>query len=122
MAKYGLITPCEKCPFRTDIRPYLRPERVDEILHIQGEFPCHKTIKVGDQIDDDDENWCEITDDRNAQVCAGFLILLENEGAPNQMMRIAERLGAYDPSKLRMDAPVYGSIDEAIEAHEDNRC
>ena len=118
MADYGLTTPCANCPFRTDIKPYITSERCEEILNTQGEFPCHKTIRLGDPISDDDENWCEIEDESKAQVCAGFLIVLENEERPNQMMRIAERLGAYDASKLRMDAPVYGSVDEAIEAHE----
>ncbi len=82
-----------------------------------GEFHCHKTVKVGDAIDDGDETWCEVEDDSKAQVCAGFLICLENDGSPNQMMRIAERLGLYDPSKLRTDAPVYETIAEAISAH-----
>src|ERR1041385_6471860 len=117
MAEYGLITPCANCPFRTDIRPYITVARVREILSSQGEFHCHKTIEVGDSANDRDETWGEVLDDTKAQVCAGFLICLEHDEAPNQMMRIAERLGLYDASKLRMDAPVYRGMDAAIRAH-----
>jgi hypothetical protein len=35
--------------------------------------------------------------------------MLEKQGLPNQMMRIAERLRYYDRSKLRMDSPVFES-------------
>jgi len=112
---YGLISPCVNCPFRTDIKPYLRADRVREILSSPGEFHCHKTITVDD--DDDDENWGGVIDDRNAQVCAGFLICLEHDGSPNQMMLIAERLGIYDSRRLRMDAPVYRGVRDAVRAH-----
>lgn len=118
MSAYGLKTPCANCPFRTDVKPYIRAERAHDILAAQGEFHCHKTITTGETIVEDcDEEWAEIVDDSHAQVCAGFLIVLEHEGRPNQMMRIAERLGMYDPRKLRMDAPVYHSIKEAVAAH-----
>jgi hypothetical protein len=117
VASYDLITPCKNCPFRSDIKPFITAARAKEILQSQGEFNCHKTIEVGEPIDDDEETWCAVKDDSNAQVCAGFLILLENDGSPNQMMRIAERLRLYDPGKLRMDAPVYKSVRAAISAH-----
>lgn len=121
MADYGLITPCANCPFRSDVRPYITAGRAKEILTSQGEFHCHKTVELGEPIEDDDETWGEVLEDKNAQVCAGFLICLENDGSPNQMMRIAERLRLYDPSKLRMDAPVYKSVREAVAAHRRKR-
>lgn len=117
MSDYGLITPCAQCPFRSDIKPYLSAARVREILTSQGEFQCHKTIELGDGMVEGDENWVEVADDSKAQVCAGFLICLEHDDAPNQMMRIAERLRLYDRSKLRMDAPVYRGVRAAIKAH-----
>jgi hypothetical protein len=101
---YGLVTPCANCPFRTDVRPFITAARVREILSTDGDFPCHKTVTF----DEDDEDGGTINTGKE-QMCAGFLILLEHEQCPNQMMRIAERLGLYDPSKLRMDAPVYKS-------------
>jgi hypothetical protein len=119
--KYGLVSPCKNCPFRTDIKPYITAARAADILRSQGEFHCHKTITIGaEAIDDEvdcDDTFREVIDDKNAQVCAGFLICLEHSGAPNQVMRIAERLGLYDRNKLRMDAPVYRGIEIAIRAH-----
>lgn len=89
MSAYGLITPCSNCSFRTDVRPYIRAERAREILTANGEFHCHKTIEVGDAIvGADDESWGEVMDDKNAQVCAGFLICLEHDDAPNQMRHV----------------------------------
>ena len=38
------------------------------------------------------------------------------QNAPHQMMRICERLGLYDRTKLNMDAPVFGSLAEVRRA------
>jgi hypothetical protein len=38
--------------------------------------------------------------------CAGMLIFLEKRNQPTQMMRICERLGLYDRTKLDMAAKV----------------
>lgn len=119
---YDLRRPCAKCPFRTDIEPFIRAGRAQEIAeHLdRGEFSCHQTT-----VDSEDEDGeCERVDGPNSQHCAGALIMLEAEGRPSQMMRIAERLKntdgtrMYDPSKLDMAAPVYQSRDEFIAAHE----
>ena len=105
--KYTMTDPCSNCPFRTDIEPFLRRERAREIadglVRYQQTFQCHKTI---DYSDVDDEG---VGNDRtkNAQHCAGALIMLEHMDKPNQMMRICERLGLYDRRKLNMDAPVF---------------
>lgn len=118
---YDLRRPCAKCPFRTDIKPYIRHGRALEIAAglERGEFTCHQTTVDSE----DDEGECERVDGPDAQHCAGALIMLEAEGHPSQMMRIAERLRGkdggpmYDPSKLDMTAPVYQSRDEFIDAH-----
>lgn len=47
--------------------------------------------------------------------CAGALILLERANRASQMMRIAERLGMYDRTKLDMQAKVFASFDEMYE-------
>lgn len=108
--KYNLVRPCAKCPFRTDVPPYLTSERVFEIAHdvlAGSDFYCHQTTVPAPE---DDEEWGSsmMAGDRT-QVCAGSLILMEKTGRPNQMMRIAERLGMYDSSRLDMDAPVHAS-------------
>lgn len=109
---FDLRTPCKDCPFRNDIKPYLRPERYQQILESPGLFPCHKTVKHG-ETDDEDEEYSPTSEGQ--KVCAGFLILLEKSGVPNQMMRICERIGDYNYNKLNMEAPVYDSVDELYE-------
>ena len=58
--------------------------------------------------------------DRDKEMCAGSMILSEKEGKPNQVMRIMERIRKYDHTKLDMEAPVYDTFQEFIEAHEEN--
>jgi hypothetical protein len=107
-ARYGLTSPCSNCPFRSDVPPYLRKARVTEIERSleQSEFLCHKTVQHHE--DEHGEVWD--ADTSQSAHCAGALILLEKLGRPSQMMRIAERLGMYDASKLDMSAPVYPSF------------
>ncbi|OCJ12510.1 hypothetical protein A6U86_05665 [Rhizobium sp. AC27/96] len=100
---FDLTKPCAQCPFRNDRRGYLHPERVIEItdaLLNDQTFQCHKTIHKG-----------------APQHCSGALIFLEANERPNQLMRIMERLGAYDRKKLDMDSPVFTDADEMAEHH-----
>lgn len=117
MSDYKLKTPCADCPFRTDVKPYLRAARVasleGDLVHRQGTFTCHKTT-VADPEDDGSR-----MDGPKAQHCAGAMILLEKIGRPNQMMRIAHRLGMYDPDALDMNAPVYNSFHDMQSAQND---
>lgn len=108
--KYTKTSPCNNCPFRNDIKPFITAARCEEIL-TGGEFACHKTTTPTEDGMD-----MEATD--KSVHCAGVLIVLEKMEEPHQMMRICERIGLYDASKLDMDAPVYDSVCEAIEAHE----
>lgn len=113
---YSMTTPCAHCPFRSDIPAFLTPARIREIERslVRSEFPCHKTTSH------DDEDSCESTyTPKGTEIhCAGALILMEKLGRSSQMMRIAERLRMYDPSKLDMDAPVFDSFDDMYEAQE----
>ena len=116
---YTLTSPCAKCPFRDDIEPYLYADRVEGIIDsLRGGsgFTCHKTTVEGEE---DESGFTENVDGPNARHCAGALILMEKEGEANQMMRIAERIGMYDASKLNMDAPVYDDFDSMIDCHAD---
>ena len=87
-------------------------EEIIDALMRDATFTCHETT-VGSEDDDS-----EMVDGPNAQHCAGALIFLEHQDAPNQLMRIAERLGSYDRTKLDMDAPVPDCEYELIEHHE----
>lgn len=110
--KFDLTAPCGNCPFRTDITFYLRAERVDEICEAlvvdQRTFSCHKTTEHGCRDGDGHVGPKE-------QHCAGALIMLEKMDRPNQMMRIMERLGGYDRTKLAMAAPVFDSGSDMID-------
>lgn len=107
--KFDLKQPCGNCPFRSDI-PFHLPRAGSIIKGItEGDktFACHKTtIDTGDG---------ELTDGRDSQHCAGALIFLEQQNRPNQMMRIAERLGMYNPTKLSKAVPVYKSRKAMVE-------
>jgi hypothetical protein len=104
---YDLKTPCINCPFRSDVKAYIRPERVDEIERSleRGVFPCHKTVDYeADGVTEDDVE-AGVTAD--SQHCAGALILLEKMSKSSQMMRVAENVNLYDRRKLDMKTPVY---------------
>jgi hypothetical protein len=98
-----LVAPCANCPFRSDVPRYLANERYADIAQAiidRGEsFICHKTVSF------DDDGRPE-PDGRNCH-CAGAMIFLQHLDRPNQAMQVMERLGAFDPSTLQMDAPVY---------------
>lgn len=112
---FNLTNPCSTCPFRHDVKPFLNYDRVIEIgegiIERDWTFSCHKTTSH-----DEEENHIPKDDEQH---CAGALILLEKLKRPNQMTRIAERLGFYDRHKLKMDSPIYDSIEEMAEAQDD---
>lgn len=122
--KFDLVRPCPECPFSTlpgAVR--LGRARVIEILQAvtlqDASFPCHQTVDY-DQ-DDDDEGDGRVTP--ASQHCAGALIYLERLDRPNQMMRIAERLGFYDRTRLGdlWEQPVITSQMDMIEPREGRR-
>jgi hypothetical protein len=113
-----MTKPCPECPFRRDgagANPVrLMSGRVDEIAGLMlnpqgGEFPCHKTT-VPDE-DDDEGGRC---DTKDSQHCAGALIFAEKNDNHTGMMKIAGRLGMYEPDKLDKAAfdEVFDDIDE----------
>lgn len=111
---YNLTKPCSNCPFRSDKLFPLVPARAERIAYGNAEFACHKTVDYsGDSpaVKDKSEH------------CAGLLIMLEHMDHSHQMMRISQRLGFYDPSKLDMSQPVYTHIDDYVsllEAQQDD--
>ena len=70
--------PCEHCPFRNDVKPFLHPERAEEIANSTSNpynsFPCHKTT-VPDE--DSEENQMLVTD--KSKECYGFMAIQINE-------------------------------------------
>lgn len=100
--KYNMTEPCDACPFLIGSGFTYR----SLVEHASGEFACHKACKLVE-----DEEGFSTYQARNEKTphCAGALIFLEKQDLPHQMMRICERLGYYDRTKLNMDALVVGS-------------
>ena len=72
----------------------------------RGEFPCHKTTR-------EDEDG-DLEEGPKSSHCAGALLFSEKNDAPTQMMRICERLGMYDRTKLRGADLVFDSLSEML--------
>ncbi len=94
---YKLTEPCDACPFLKGSGFTLR----SLWEHASGEFPCHKAC----DLDEEESVYVEKQNGKTPH-CAGALIFLEKRNKPHQMMRICERLGMYDRTKLNMKAPV----------------
>jgi hypothetical protein len=92
---YALTTPCDACPFLKG-SGFTWASLND---HASGVFYCHKACKTSD-------DGVYVPRNDKTPHCAGALIFLEKQGRPHQMMRIAGRIGLYDPTKLDFDAPV----------------
>jgi hypothetical protein len=95
--KYNLTEPCDACPFL--IGSGFTYRSLAE--HASGEFACHKACTLDDGV--------YVARGDKTPHCAGALIFLEKQDKPHQMMRICERLGMYDRTKLNMDAAVGSS-------------
>ena len=58
MPKDYMPKPCAKCPYRRDVRPYLHPERAEELAYLcqnpYSQFYCHETTEE-DPNDDGEE-------------------------------------------------------------------
>ena len=94
---YDLTSPCGHCPFLVSMKHAFSRNRLEEMA--SGSFHCHKT---GEQR----EETGVFVPTAKSKACAGALIYLEKRDRPNQLMRIAERLGVYDRTKLNMEADV----------------
>ena len=107
-------SPCDDCPFRTRPRFHFSEGRARDIadaLRQGASFSCHKSL---DYSADDKGKATPAT-----KHCAGAMLVLENEGCPNQLMQIAERLGYYDPERLRaasQEVPVYEDLEAFVRA------
>lgn len=87
---FNMTKPCVDCPFIVGSRTNRtlaegRIESIVEDIMNDKSFTCHKTLEMPS---------------RKQEHCAGALIYLEREDRPNQIMRIAERIGIYDRNKL----------------------
>lgn len=123
---FKLKQPCKDCPFRRDSMPgWLGARRAREIADSVYEengmgggnvFPCHKTV---DYSGEDEERHGGPLQPSNAY-CAGALAVVEKEvderGLPLPV-QMAERLGMYDASTMKIDDSTFDSFDEFVEHH-----
>lgn len=121
--KFNLKKPCKDCPFRNDKphqKGWLGKERASRIYNglIGGDcFPCHKTHNYTD----DELGDGQFVHQEGHQFCAGALIMLENEKTTHQSqaLRMAVRLGLYNPNDLDKDSPIFKDGEEFIDWHGD---
>lgn len=75
-AQWFMPAPCKHCPFRRDVKPFLRAERAADLAYATqnpySSFDCHKTL-------DYDTEECEPEATERTLVCAGFLSMQLNE-------------------------------------------
>lgn len=81
--------PCEHCPFRSDVKPFLTAARGEELAyHAQNPyntFPCHKTTVYDEESDDGDMVRTE-----KSKECAGFLTIMANELGEEEVTNMYE--------------------------------
>jgi hypothetical protein len=100
-------TPCVQCPYRCDVKPFLHPERGEELAYAAqnpyNSFPCHKTT-----VDSDDDDYDgERREGPNTKMCAGFLSLMHNENGFTH----------YDSEGFEPSDLAYGDVYEMIDAY-----
>ena len=113
-ALFSLRRPCPHCPFRTDVPAYLRGDRAAEIARsIAGGalFSCHETTVP----DEDDDS--VMTDGPGSKMCAGAMLVMLAEEAPNQALRMAERFGYWDADAMDTSAPTFRSFAQFVRHH-----
>lgn len=106
-------TPCDNCPFRKDVHPFLRLKNVrnlwtDAIL-TGAHFACHKTVVFGKGE----------PDKSRAKACAGFLLVAEKGRVAQglQLVQLARRLAGITLDHVRGAELVYDDPKQMIEAH-----
>ena len=118
------MIPCANCPFRLNVKPYLRRARAKEIsecLIRGGFFECHKTIEW----EEDSQGSPIYVDRRHGKFCGGALATYTNNRDDgnvytNQAVRILHRIGRLtiqDLENLYLGL-VYDSFEDFINVHE----
>lgn len=118
---FKLRRPCKDCPFRSDRFAFLTPARAKDIgaavAHKDQTFTCHKTIDYSLWDEEDDPEGENRGRGEGEQMCAGALLFIENVNpGGNYMVRLAQAVGLYDPTKLRRDVPVFATLKAFIKA------
>jgi len=106
--------PCGNCPFRRSVEFPLGAERrsgiAESLSNDFHNFPCHKTkfAPSGAPLPDSAERHC-----------VGALMVLEQIGRPNILMRLARADGLYHPDNLEGWGDVYEDFEDFVESAPD---
>ncbi|URC15286.1 hypothetical protein GD1_162 [Paraglaciecola Antarctic GD virus 1] len=99
-------SPCNSCPFRRDVKPFLYPARAEELAYgtsnPYNSFTCHKTLEHDEELE---ENYAG----EKSKECAGFLSMQHNNNGKTSYDR-----DGFEPSELVYDDPC-----EMVEAYEE---
>lgn len=100
--------PCKNCPFCSDVKPFLRTERAEDLAAAAcnpwNTFPCHETT-----VSDDESEDGEMMEVETTKVCAGFLSIMHNENDETP----------YDEDGFVPSPRAYESAYEMIDAYEE---
>jgi hypothetical protein len=113
--QFKIQRPCEHCPFRKDVRPFLTAERAAELRDTlrddQRWFACHETtgVKGGKRVRAADQSHC-----------AGAMFVLLNEGNQNVAMRLAHVFKLIDIVEMKGTAKrstAFRNLDQFAKHH-----
>lgn len=104
--------PCQHCPYRVDVKPFLTTERGEELAfspqNPYTSFPCHKTTEE----DDSDDGEMLVT--QSSKECAGFLTLRAAELGEDRVYECEE---GFKPSYDLVYSESYEMADAYEEAN-----
>lgn len=118
---FKLKRPCKTCPFRIGqgSKFGLGRARLREIF-AGAAFQCHGTIdysgETGAKFDHDPGEDAPSAGD-HPQQCAGLMAVLLRDHRPNQIMRLAMRLGYLKRAEIDPGKEAYASVRQAVRAH-----
>lgn len=73
--------PCQHCPFRNDVKPFLHPDRATNFAYASqnpySSFACHKTTVSDEEFGGEGDTM--VTTNESLE-CAGFLTMRANSG------------------------------------------
>jgi hypothetical protein len=110
--QFKIKRPCEHCPFRRDVHPFLDPRRAADLAETLRDdhswFACHETVGIvrHRRIKKADQSQC-----------AGSMMVLWREGRPNIAMRVAIHFKMLAIQDLAASAPVFDSLAEFARHH-----
>lgn len=105
--------PCEHCPFRRDVRPFLRGSFARQLASLLARdmnwFACHETTGA--------TTGQRITAARQSH-CMGAAIVLYRDGQMNLPTRLALYMNMITMDDLDRPAPVFNTLEEFAAHHQ----